>query len=95
MTPEHAPLLPAEVALAAQLRAERAAAGMTQDQLADAAGLHRMVYIRLETAKRHANVGQLVKIAEAVELPLSELLSRAEDRMVRAQGRAMPETPEP
>lgn len=71
-----------ENALARTLRAERAAAGLTQDRMAERAGLARMVYIRLETGERHATVAQLAKIAEAHGTTPARLLQDAERRMV-------------
>jgi transcriptional regulator with XRE-family HTH domain len=92
-----APFTAYELAVATQIKAERAAAGISQDRAAERAGLARMVYIRIETAQRHATVGQLEKIAAAFGMSVTSLLQRAERErlpkieaeMVRTRSRSL------
>jgi DNA-binding XRE family transcriptional regulator len=66
--------------VAAQIRAERAAASLTQDELVALSGIPRSTYIRLERGQRVADVSQLARICGALELPLSEFWQRVEAR---------------
>ena len=68
--------------VAAQLRAERAASGMTQKQIIDATGLGRSTYIRLEAGDRVADTSQLAAILAVLGLPMSEFMRRVEERMI-------------
>lgn len=68
-------------ALAAQIRAERAASGMTQAELIARAGMSRSTYLRIEAGTRVPDVTDLARIAFALGLPLSTLIRRAEDRL--------------
>lgn len=68
-------------AVAETIRAERAAAKLTQVELAQKAGIPRMTYIRYETGERRPNVVQVAQIAEALGMPLSTFLARVEDRV--------------
>jgi transcriptional regulator with XRE-family HTH domain len=69
--------------LAAQIRAERAASGMTQEQAARAAGLAKMTYRRLESGERVVDVTQMDKLARAFGLSMTELVERATARTER------------
>lgn len=68
-------------ATAAQIRAERAAAGLTQIDLAKRAGMPRITYVRLETGSRVADVSQLEKLCRALDIPMSEFFRRIESRI--------------
>lgn len=76
------PITSLDRAVAATLRAERAAAGLTQDALAAASGLNRNVYIRLERGERHATLGQLDQIARALPqiAHVTDLVTRIDTR---------------
>lgn len=67
-------------AASATIRAERAAAGLTQAQMIAKSGLSRSTYIRLESGSSVADVTQLARICGAVGLSLSEFLRRVEQR---------------
>jgi transcriptional regulator with XRE-family HTH domain len=67
-------------AVAATLRAERAAARMTTQRLAELSGVSRATIVRLETGSRHGDLDQFYKIAAALGMTGSELLRKAEDR---------------
>ena len=55
----------------------RAEAGLSQEQLADAAGLHRTYIGGLERAERNPTVVTLVALSEGLGVSASFLLSRA------------------
>jgi transcriptional regulator with XRE-family HTH domain len=57
------------------LRVER---GLTQEQLADASGLHATYISGIERGQRNPSWETMVKIARGLEVPLSELARRAE-----------------
>lgn len=67
-------------AVAEQIRAERAVADLTQEQLAERAGIARSTYIRLETGKRVADATQLARICGALGIPQSVFWQRVEAR---------------
>lgn len=68
-------------AIAAQIRAERAALGVTQVELLTRANLPKSTYIRIETGERAPDVTQVAKIAGALGMSVSTLIQRAEERV--------------
>ena len=60
-------------AVAATIRAERAALSLTQSDVIARSGLARSTYIRIETGQRVPDVTQLARIAEALGMRLVEL----------------------
>lgn len=68
-------------AVAETIRAERAAARLSQAELAERAGIPRITYIRYETGERKPNVVQVAQIADALGMRLSSFLQRVEDRV--------------
>jgi transcriptional regulator with XRE-family HTH domain len=69
-------------AIAAQLRAERAAAGLTREQVYEAAGVSRSTYARIEKGSIVIDTAQLAAIAAVLGVPASDIWRRAEDRML-------------
>jgi transcriptional regulator with XRE-family HTH domain len=70
--------------VAAEIRAVRARAGLTQDELAERAGLGRQTYIRLEKGISVADISQLWRICEAIDddtLNLVTFVTRVEERL--------------
>lgn len=65
----------------AQLRAERAAAGLTRDELAEAAGVSVSTVRRIEGELRPANMDQIAALCAALGLNVSDFLSRAAQRI--------------
>lgn len=53
-------------------------AGLSQEGLADLAGMHRTYVGEIERGLRNPSYRNLVKLAGALELPLAELVARAE-----------------
>ena len=68
-------------AVSATLRAERAAAQMTQAELAERSGLGYQTVMRLEKGERSPSVSQLAALCSALGLSMSDLVERAEQRL--------------
>ena len=75
-------------AVAAQIRAELAASGMTQGEAAKGAGMARATLNRIAQGSRVADVSQLDKLCRLWGIPLSEFMARTEQR---ATGSALDE----
>jgi len=71
--------------VAAQIRAERAAAGIPQSEVMRRSGIARSTYIRIEAGVHIADTTEMARIAQALGVPLSELFRRVEDRMRQAE----------
>jgi DNA-binding XRE family transcriptional regulator len=69
-------------ALAAVIRKQRLALGMTQQTLANTAGLDRSYIISIEHGQRNLSYTTLVQIAAGLELQASELVRLAEQASV-------------
>jgi len=52
--------------------------GLSQEGLADFAGMHRTYVSEIERGLRNPSYRNLVKLAAALDVPLSELVARAE-----------------
>lgn len=68
-------------AVAAQVRAERAAAGITQAEVVRRSGLSRSTYLRIESGAHIADTTQLARICGVYGLALSAFFERVEDRV--------------
>lgn len=62
------------VKLAAKVKALREQRGMTQERLAEAAGLSRPHLARLETARQDPTLSTIEKLAKALRVKPAELL---------------------
>jgi transcriptional regulator with XRE-family HTH domain len=60
-------------AFADNVRASREKAGMTQEQLGWAAGLHQTEIARIENAGRNPGLDTIFKVARGLDIPPSEL----------------------
>jgi len=60
------------------IRAHRKRAGLTQEQLAERAGLHRNYVGLVERGERNVTVDVLARIAAGLGVPLSRLVADAE-----------------
>ena len=60
------------------LREAREAAGISQEELADRAGLHRTYISQLERNLKSPSLRSLQLIAQALDTPVSALLKRME-----------------
>jgi transcriptional regulator with XRE-family HTH domain len=63
---------------AANLRAARTAAGLSQEALGDACNLHRTEISLLERSGREPRLGTIVKLARALRIPPASLLGGIE-----------------
>ena len=68
-------------AVAAQIRAERAASGKTQREVIADSGIPKSTYLRLESGERRADADQLAQIVAVLGLKLSVFFQRVEDRV--------------
>ncbi len=59
---------------AGNLRRIREGRGLSQEALADLAGIHRTEASLLERAGREPRIGTLVKLAAALEVPMADLI---------------------
>lgn len=67
-----------------RLRELRAAGGLSQEALAEKAGLHRNYIGHLERAEKTASLDVLIRLAAALELSLPQLLDDFDTRTVRS-----------
>ena len=74
ISPEASPL---QVALALNLRVQRRARKLTQEQFADLCGLHRTYIGAIERGERNITLSTLALIAQAIELEPAVLLKPA------------------
>ncbi len=65
-------------ALGLAIREFRLSAGVSQEGLADRSGLHRTYVGGIERGERNVSFGNLLKLANALEVRPSELLARYE-----------------
>jgi transcriptional regulator with XRE-family HTH domain len=68
----------AHAALGHAIRALRAEAGISQEELAYRCGLHRTYVGGIERGERNPSYANLLKLARALDVDASELLARAE-----------------
>jgi transcriptional regulator with XRE-family HTH domain len=64
-----------------QVKAERAALGMTQAELAEKIGKDKQTVMRYEGAKRDIPIDDLALMSRAFGISVIELLRRAEERI--------------
>lgn len=64
----------------AAIRSERAEQGISQEELADRAGLHRTYISDVERGMRNLSLGSIERLAAALELSVSTLFDRAGER---------------
>lgn len=74
------------VALAEQIRLFRSKRGLSQEELAFRAGLHRTYISLVERAKRSPTIDSLTRISAALHVRTSDLLANAE-KCANRQGR--------
>lgn len=66
--------------LGEELRRARLAAGLSQEQLAERAQVHRTYVSMLERNRRSPTVDTLIRICRALGISASELLARVESK---------------
>lgn len=69
---------PSLIILGETIKARRHELGLTQAQMAVRGKLHQRWISNVESGKRNLSYGSLCRMLPALELPLSELIARAE-----------------
>lgn len=64
---------PARVAFGRRVRSIREAKHLSQEQLAEIAGLHRTYVSSLERGQRNVGLDNIVVLADALEVPAADL----------------------
>lgn len=72
-----------ERALIAQIRAEIAAAGISQGKVADAVGIERATLSRYMSSKRALPLQTFLDISSTLGIPAADIMRMAEDRARR------------
>lgn len=72
---------PETEALAAELRAERAAQDLTQDDLARMSGIGRQTILRIENGQRAMDTAQMADLCRALGITMTAFVMRAEERV--------------
>ena len=62
-----------------QIRLLRSESGLSQEKFALQIGMDRTYYASVETGKRNISLNNIVKIANGLNIPLSELFKLIED----------------
>ncbi|MGH8227056.1 MAG: helix-turn-helix domain-containing protein [Steroidobacteraceae bacterium] len=65
---------PARETLARNLRRLRAEQGISQEQLADLAGLHRTYVSSVERAERNVSIDNIERLAKALKVATADLI---------------------
>jgi transcriptional regulator with XRE-family HTH domain len=66
--------------LGTAIKTQRAWLGISQEELAHRAGLHRTYVSDLERGARNPSIDSIEKLARALELSVSKLFERSESR---------------
>lgn len=75
-----------ETAFGAVVREQRQRLGLSQEDFADKAGIHRTYASSIERGNVQVSIEIARKVAEALEMPLSRLFRQVEKRMQSAGG---------
>lgn len=70
-----------QAALGRSIREARSERGYSQEAFADAVGLHRTYMGGIERGERNLGLRNLARIAQTLEMPSSELLALAEQKL--------------
>ena len=68
----------ARTAFAANVRRTRTERGLTQERLAELAGLHRTYIGSIERAERNVSIDNMARVARALNVPLVALIEGAD-----------------
>lgn len=69
---------PAHLAYGQALRELRAERGISQERLAELAGLDRTYVSGIERGERNASLANILRLSQALEIKVSDLMRRAE-----------------
>ena len=84
------PKSPEHAALGRAIREVRRSAGISQEDLADRSRLHRTYVGGIERGERNVSFGNLLKLANALDVRLSDLLARSESFLPASDREARP-----
>jgi transcriptional regulator with XRE-family HTH domain len=73
-TKDITPIPPAKIRFGLKLRHAREEMSLSQEVLAEKAGLHRTYIGQVERGERNISIDSMERLAEAVSLPLWEML---------------------
>lgn len=82
---------PEHIALGRAIHELRLGVGVSQDELARSAGMHRTYIGGIERGERNVSFANLLKIADALSERPSRLLSRYERLLAQREGSGRPE----
>ncbi len=68
-------------ALGSAIRQVREDRSLSQERLAELAGLHRTYISSVEQGRRNVSIGNIFKIAEALGVSMTEIVQLCEDRL--------------
>lgn len=68
-----------QVSLGRAIRDLRSGCGYSQESFANAVGLHRTYIGGIERGERNVSLRNLARIADTLEIPLSQMLAMAEN----------------
>ncbi|MDT8910262.1 helix-turn-helix transcriptional regulator [Amycolatopsis sp. PS_44_ISF1] len=83
--PKH-PLSEATRLLGVRVRSRRQELGVSQEKLADAAGVHWTFVSQVERGLRNVNLHNLLKFADGLEVDAGELVAGLKAPVVEAEG---------
>ena len=63
------------------IRNRRRERGLSQERFGELAGMHRTYVGMLERGEKNITLANIVKVAQALEMPASELLRLAEEQL--------------
>jgi transcriptional regulator with XRE-family HTH domain len=84
------PKSPQHVALGSAIRELRNNAGISQEYLADRSDMHRTYVGGIERGERNASFGNLLKLADALDVRLSVVVARSEDLLAASDPESSP-----
>ena len=76
MVKPRGPIDSARLRVATNLRARRKAGGLSQEELADLAGLHRTYVGAIERGERNVSIDNIERLSIALKLDVVDLLAR-------------------
>lgn len=74
----------AKKAFGAAMRQVRERAGISQEALGDLAGIHRTYVGDVERGERNISLVNMLRFAQALEVPLSQLVRQMEKRLAQS-----------
>lgn len=73
------------------VKEERKRRGFSQEELAHRSGLHRTYITDVERGLRNLTVQSIIKLSDALDVPITELMSRVEKFSANARNRSKAE----